>query len=102
MRRNEGACGRWRRIPSSMIADDVEPVFDLRHEILRVQESPRFVLAFALTDKPITGSMYGEEVLRLLGIGFEFLTQTHQVRVDGAGSWKVVVSPNVFEKTIAA
>src|SRR5277367_937450 len=57
---------------------------------------------FALTDESIAGSMYGEEVLRLLGIRFEFLAQTHQVRVDGTGSWKVVVSPNVFEKTIAA
>jgi hypothetical protein len=46
--------------------------------------------------------MYGEKVLWLLGIRFEFLAQTHQVRVDCAGGWKVVVSPNVFEKTIAA
>ncbi len=46
--------------------------------------------------------MYGEEILRLLGIGFEFLAQTHQVRVDGARGWKVVVAPDVFEQAIAA
>src|SRR5277367_6068232 len=52
MRRYEGACGRGRRIPITMIADDVEPVIGLRHEILRVQESPRFVLDKGLKAKP--------------------------------------------------
>ena len=55
-----------------------------------------------LTDKPITGSVHGEEVLRLFGVGFEFLAQTHQVRIHSPGGWVVLVSPNFFQKTIAA
>ena len=55
-----------------------------------------------LPDKSIPSSMHGEEELRLFRIGLELLPQPHQVRIHGARRRVVVVSPNVFQQTIAA
>jgi len=45
--------------------------------------------------------MHCEEILRLLGIGLEFLAQTYEMRIHSPGSWKILVSPNLFQKAIA-
>ena len=46
--------------------------------------------------------MHREEVLWLFGIGLKFLAQTYQVRIHRPGRWVILVSPNLFQKTIAS
>src|SRR5271168_3182856 len=55
----------------------------------------------ALPDEAITGSVHGEEVLRLFGVRFKFLAQTDQVRIHGPSGWVILISPNIFQKAIA-
>ena len=56
----------------------------------------------ALADEPIACSMDCEEVPWLFGIGLQFLAQTYQVRIHRPGGWVILVSPNLFQKTIAS
>ena len=56
----------------------------------------------ALADESISCSMHCEEVLWLFGIGLKFLAQTYQVRIHRPRRWVVLVSPNLFQKTIAS
>ena len=44
--------------------------------------------------------MHSEEVLWLFGIGLKFLAQAYQVRIHRPGRWVILVSPNLFQKTI--
>ena len=46
--------------------------------------------------------MHCEEVLWLFGIGLKFLAQTYQVGIHRSGRWVILVSPNLFQKTIAS
>jgi len=46
--------------------------------------------------------MYGQEILWLFGIGLKFLAQTYQMRIHRSSRRKILVSPDLFQKTIAA
>ena len=46
--------------------------------------------------------MHREKVLRLIDVGLQLLPQARQVCIHGASGRVVVVSPNVFQQTIAA
>src|SRR4051794_25927762 len=70
-----------------------------RHDTLHVG-TPRVLRRS--TYESITGSVHGEKVLRLLGIGFQLLAQAHEMRVHRARGRIVVITPDLFQQPIAA
>src|SRR5215469_17082055 len=69
--------------------------------LLLLMIQPFWILILALSDEPIARSMHCEEILWLFGIGLELLAQAHQMRIHRPGSWKILVSPNFFQNSIA-
>ena len=55
-----------------------------------------------LSDEPVTGSMHGEEELRLFRIRLELLAQPNEMGIHSARRRVILVPPDFFKKTIAA
>src|SRR5215471_4391236 len=53
-------------------------------------------------DELVADAVHREEITRILGNGFEFLPDAHDVRVDRAGSRIVFIAPDFVEQTVAA
>src|SRR5215469_1920684 len=50
----------------------------------------------------VADSVHGQKITRLVGNGFEFLANADNMRVDGAGGRKILVTPHFVEKAVAA
>src|SRR5580698_8821932 len=75
--------------------------FFLTRLLRRSRSTPfGFMLARFLSHEPVTRSMHGKEVLRLLGIRLELLAQTYKMRVHCPRSRVVIVSPDVFKQPV--